>query len=124
MFVWLFQRWFGVFSLGLWFMIYGYGCFTSGKWATALAFLLVSPSPTPVVHARPFVGVSHKSIFKRPCQLLAIDAHKMASRTTQWLQERPWNAPTKGLLWNLTLRGCAGSVCRPPSPHQLVVGDT
>ena len=45
------------------------------------------------------MGVSQKSIFKRPCQLLAINAHKMAPRTTQWLQERPWNAPTKGLLW-------------------------
>ena len=40
-------------------------------------------------HARPFVGVSQKSIFKRPCQFLAINAHKMAPRTTQWLQELP-----------------------------------
>ena len=45
------------------------------------------------------MGVSQKSIFKRPGQLWAINAHKMAPRTTQWLQERPWNAPTKGLLW-------------------------
>ena len=51
------------------------------------------------VHARPFVGVSQKSIFKRPCQFLAINALKMAQKMTQWLQERPWNAPTKGLLW-------------------------
>jgi len=55
--------------------------------------------PDCVGHARPFVGVSQKSIFKRPCQFLAINAHTMAPRTTQWLQERPWNAPTKGLLW-------------------------
>ena len=32
-------------------------------------------------HPRPFVGVSQKSIFKRPCQVLAINAHKMAPRT-------------------------------------------
>ena len=50
------------------------------------------------VHARPFVEVSQKSICKRPGHFLAINAHKMAPRTTQWLQERPWNAPTKGLL--------------------------
>ena len=39
------------------------------------------------------------SLFKRPCQFLAINAHKMAPRTTQWLQERRWDAPTKGLTW-------------------------
>ena len=49
--------------------------------------------------ARSFVGISQKSIFKRPCQVLAMNALKMAARTTQWLQERPWNAPTKDLLW-------------------------
>ena len=32
-------------------------------------------------HPRPFVGVSQKSIFNRPCQVLAINAHKMAPRT-------------------------------------------
>ena len=47
-------------------------------------------------------GIS-KSIFQRPCQFLAIDAHKMAPRTNQWLQERTWNAPTKGLAWTLPL---------------------
>ena len=59
-----------------------------------------------MTHARPFVGISQKSIFKRPCQFLAINAHKMAPRTTQWLQERPWNAPTKGLMWN----HCGGGI--------------
>jgi len=50
-------------------------------------------------HARLFGGVSQKSIFKRPYQILEINVHKMAPRATQWLQERPWNAPTKGLAW-------------------------
>ena len=56
-------------------------------------------SVTLAIHARPFVGVFEKSIFKRPCQFLAMNAHKMAPRTTQWLQERRWDAPTKGLAW-------------------------
>ena len=56
-------------------------------------------------HARPFVGVSQKSIFKRPCPFLAINAHKKAPRTIQWLQERPWNAPTKGLPCTIQDRG-------------------
>ena len=45
--------------------------------------LPTGPPPTihPTVHPRPFVGVSQKSIFKRPCQVLAINAHKMAPRT-------------------------------------------
>ena len=43
-------------------------------------------------------GIS-KSILKRPCQFLAINAHKMAPRTNQWLQERTWDTPTYGLLW-------------------------
>ena len=43
-------------------------------------------------------GIS-KSILQGPCQFLAINAHIMAPRTNQWLQERTWNAPTKGLLW-------------------------
>ena len=34
-----------------------------------------------VNHPRPFVGVSQKSLFKRPCQVLAINANKMAPRT-------------------------------------------
>ena len=50
-------------------------------------------------HARPFVGVSQKSIDKRTGQLLSINAHKMAPRTTRWLQERQGDAPTKGLAW-------------------------
>jgi len=45
-------------------------------------------------HPRPFVGVSQKSIFKRPCQVLAINAHKMALRTSKRLQERAWDATT------------------------------
>jgi hypothetical protein len=35
----------------------------------------------PRIHARPFVGVFQRSIYKRTCQLLAINAGK-------WLQER------------------------------------
>jgi hypothetical protein len=37
--------------------------------------------------------------FQQTLSILAINAHKMAQRTTQWLQERHWNAPTKGLAW-------------------------
>ena len=44
-------------------------------------------------------GGMSKSFFKRCCQLLAINAHKMAPRTSQGLQERAWDAPTKGLEW-------------------------
>jgi hypothetical protein len=40
-----------------------------------------------------------KVIFGRFRQLLAINAHEMAPRTTQWLQERHCDTPTKGLLW-------------------------
>ena len=50
-------------------------------------------------HAKPVVGVFKKSIYETPCQFLAIDAHEMAPRTTHWLQERRWDAPTKGLAW-------------------------
>ena len=52
-----------------------------------------------VTHPRPFVGVSQKSIFNRPCQFLAINAHKMAPRPHQRLQDRTWDTPTWGLLW-------------------------
>ena len=45
-------------------------------------------------HPGPFVGVSQKSIFKGPCQLLAINAHEMAPRTRRWLQERGRDTPT------------------------------
>jgi hypothetical protein len=38
-------------------------------------------------------GIS-KSIIQRPCQFLAMNAHQMAPRMTQWFQERHWNAPT------------------------------
>jgi len=45
-------------------------------------------------HARLFVGVDpiSKSILQRPCQFLAINAHKMAPRTSKGLQERAWDA--------------------------------
>ena len=43
-------------------------------------------------------GIS-KSILQRPCQFLAINTHKMTPRTSKGLQERAWDAPTKGLLW-------------------------
>ena len=46
------------------------------------------------IHPRLFVGVSQKSIFNRPCQFLATNAHKMAPRTSKGLQERAWDAPT------------------------------
>ena len=49
------------------------------------------------VHARPFEPQS-KVIFGRFRQLLAINVHKMAPRTNQWLQERTWDTPTQGLL--------------------------
>ena len=62
------------------------------------------PRP-PRYRPRPFVGVSQKSIFKRPCQVLAINANKMAPRPPQGLQDRPWNAPMKGLLWAQPLPG-------------------
>jgi hypothetical protein len=42
-------------------------------------------------------GISEVN-FKKPCQVLAINAHKLAPRPPQGLQDRPWNAPTKGLL--------------------------
>ena len=45
------------------------------------------------------MGVSQKSISKRPCRFLAINTHKMDPRTSQGLQERAWDAPSKGLLW-------------------------
>ena len=41
-----------------------------------------------------------KSQFSRDLVIfLAINAHKMAPKTSQGLQKRAWNAPTKGLLW-------------------------
>ena len=46
------------------------------------------------------MGVFQKSILNRVCQLLAIRAHTMAPRTSQWLKERASDTPTKGLLWN------------------------
>ena len=49
---------------------------------------------TVTTHPRPFVGVSQKSIFKRPCRFLAMNTHKMAPRTSKGLQERAWDAPT------------------------------
>ena len=57
-------------------------------------------------------GIS-KSILQRPCQFLAINAHKMAPRTSKGLQERAWDAPTKGLLWN---------ICREHSRSDISLG--
>ena len=48
---------------------------------------------------------SIKSHFWRICQLLAINAHKMAPRPHQRLQDRTWDAPTKGLLWQVASEG-------------------
>jgi hypothetical protein len=62
-------------------------------------------------HARPFEPQS-KVIFRRFRQLLAINAHKMAPSTGQWLQVRVWDTPTKGLLWYWHLL----SRVLPPSP--------
>ena len=45
-------------------------------------------------HAGLFVGVFQKSILNRVCQLLAINAHKMAQKTGQRFQVRVWDAPT------------------------------
>ena len=42
-----------------------------------------------------------KVIFGRFCQLLAMNANKMATRTSNRLQERVWDSPTKGLLWSV-----------------------
>ena len=64
-------------------------------------------------------GIS-KSILQRPCQFLAINAHKIAPKTTQWLQERPWDAPTKGLLWTeLKLRSVACTLRPDPNAEFL-----
>ena len=49
-------------------------------------------------HARPF-DTSIKSHFWKISLLLAINAHEMAPRTNQWLRERTWDTPTKGLVW-------------------------
>jgi hypothetical protein len=74
-----------------------------------------SPLPASLAcHARPFVGVFQKSIYKRTRQLLAINAHRMAPRTTRWLQERQGDAPTKGLAWC----GRGGPDHLPGAPHQ------
>ena len=45
------------------------------------------------------MGVFSKSMVEIFCQRLAINAHKMAPRTRQWLQERGSDTPTKGLPW-------------------------
>ena len=63
-----------------------------------------SRSRTPALPERPAAtqGPSWeyiKVIFKRCCQLLTIKAYRMGARTSQGLQERAWDAPTKGLEW-------------------------
>ena len=50
-------------------------------------------------------GIS-KSIFQRPCQFLAINAHKMAPKTGRRLQERARDALTKGLVWSRDRARC------------------
>jgi hypothetical protein len=57
-----------------------------------------APSPPLVDHAR-LIEPQSKVIFGRFCQVLAIDAHKVAPSTGQWLQVRVWDTPTKCLLW-------------------------
>ena len=61
-----------------------------------------------------------KVIFGRFRQLLAINAYKMAPSTGQWLQERVWDAPTKGLLWPGDRGGCQRSLpsLRPIMPAE------
>ena len=54
--------------------------------------------PHEASHARPFEPQS-KVKFQRFCQLSAVNAPKMAPRTSKRLQERAWDNPTKGLLW-------------------------
>ena len=49
------------------------------------------------LHARPFVGVFESQSLRDVVIFLAINAPKMAPRTTPWFQGRPWDAPTKGL---------------------------
>ena len=51
-------------------------------------------------------GGIQKPFDKRCCQLFAINAHKMAPRSSQGLQERAWDAPTKGLEWGGVFGGC------------------
>ena len=52
-----------------------------------------------------------KVILGRFCQLLAINAHKMAPSAGQLLQIRVWDTTTKGLLWK-SIRTIQGSVRR------------
>ena len=47
-----------------------------------------------------------KVIFGRFRQLLAINAHKMAPSTCQWLQVRVWDTLTKCLLWTTHTLSC------------------
>ena len=47
-------------------------------------------------------GIS-KSILHRPCQFLAMNAHKMAPRTRKRFQERGRDTLAKGLLWGVML---------------------
>ena len=57
------------------------------------------------------------------------DSRQMLTKTGQWLQERGWVTPTKGLLWTLhpkpssyTLDAEArGGRCRAPRPVSRVV---
>ena len=53
-------------------------------------------------HARPFVGVFQKSISIRFINFWRY----FPTKTNQWLQERTWDTPTKGLLWDRVLPLC------------------
>ena len=83
-----------------------YGGSDSHDRGTPVAHL--SPFSKPVLEGRsvavllatqgPSWGYSKVNLLKI-YQLLAINTHEMAPRTNQWLQERTWDTPAKGLLW-------------------------
>ena len=50
------------------------------------------------VHARPFVGV-FKSQSPNIFQETGAPLGQRLTKAHQWLQERTWDTPTKGLLW-------------------------
>ena len=52
-------------------------------------------------HARPFIGVFQKSINIRFINFWRY----FPTKTNQWLQERTWDTPTKGLLWTAVIVG-------------------
>ena len=60
-------------------------------------------SETAAIPRKALRGGIQKSIFKH---FLAINVHKMAQRTTRWLQKRRRDAPTKGLAWTWPWTRC------------------